>query len=372
MKIFVGLTLSILMLFLVAIFQGVIVKDAEEYDDWKEDEPKVGDSIKVTGVINYKKEWYVEDPLSGEKTDFYTYGLEGSDNAFHSLTDIGDEGDYITVEIKHTGSESLEPVSSDIVEIYEVQDDGSPLGWLILFTVLNFIGLVIVLFVFSLDYKHLSLFGINRDSGEGGRQLCSICESDLDYVEEYGAWYCSYCQDYQEPLVKKKKKKVKSKKTAPKKKAKQASCDHCGDALSYIDEYQQWYCYTCADYREPRMAAAAGKKKKGAPAAKKSTASKCRQCRQPMNYIKEYDRWYCYTCQRYADAGAGGGATSAGHVTKTAVKKATAPKKATTAAGTKKMKIKCSKCGKIGQIPATAKRPLKIKCSGCGNTKVIK
>jgi len=366
MKMFIGLALSILMLIMVALFNGVLYKNAEDYDEWMEDNPELNDSITVAGTLNYKE----NRSLMGET--IYTYAFDGSDYAFHSMEDVGDEGDYVIVEIEYTGS--IPVPGYGIVEIYETKSDTSPHGFLILFTALNFIGLVIGIFIFSQDYKHLSLFGIDRDSGEGGRQLCPMCEADLDYVEEYGAWYCPYCQDYQEPRVKEKKKKEKSKKTAPKKKEKQVSCDHCGDALSYIDEYQQWYCYTCADYREPRVAAAAGKKKKakGAPAAKKSTAPKCRQCHQPMNYIQEYDRLYCYTCQRYADATAGGAATSAGQVKKTAVKKATAPKKATPAAGKKKLSIKCSKCGKTGQIPATAKRPLKIKCSGCGNTKVIK
>jgi len=91
-----------------------------------------------------------------------------------------------------------------------------------------------------------------------------------------------------------------------------------------------------------------------------------------MNFIQEYDRWYCYTCNRYAEPQAAAAATAPAKAAKAGARKPAAKKAPAATPGRKKLRIKCSRCGKAGEIPATAKRPLKIKCSGCGNTKVIK
>jgi len=373
MKVLAGLVLSIIMLILVVLVHGTIYKDSEDYDDWREDNPDVGDSIEVAGVINYEKEWTLGDPEGGDPVDVYTYGLEGSDYAFHSEEDIGDEGDYVYVEIELLASETI-PILEVTIDLYQVTSDGSPHGWFILFTILNFVGLGLILFVFTMDHSQLSLFSLEREGGAGGKHLCTHCEGKLYFVDDYDAWYCDYCQDYREPRSREKKKKGKkkpAKKGAPKKKSRKPSCDSCGGTLDFIDQYDRWYCYTCAEYREPKTAPA-GKKKEGGPAAKKSTATKCRQCRQPMNFIQEYDRWYCYTCNRYAEPQAAAAATAPAKAAKAGARKPAAKKAPAATPGRKKLRIKCSRCGKAGEIPATAKRPLKIKCSGCGNTKVIK
>ena len=74
--------------------------------------------------------------------------------------------------------------------------------------------------------------------------------------------------------------------------------------MRYIDQYGRWYCDFCkeyapAGYTGQSAAPAPAPAPTPAPAAKPA-APVCQKCGQPMSYIKEYDRWYCYTCKEYA------------------------------------------------------------------------
>jgi len=69
-------------------------------------------------------------------------------------------------------------------------------------------------------------------------------------------------------------------------------CRNCGEWLDYIREYDRWYCPACQEYvEEPPVPP------------ERSRAPSCPYCNNPLAYIPEYDRWYCYNCQEYVPEG---------------------------------------------------------------------
>jgi len=76
--------------------------------------------------------------------------------------------------------------------------------------------------------------------------------------------------------------------------------------MRYIDQYGRWYCDFCKEYapagytdQSATSVPAPVPAQTQIPAAKPATPV-CQKCGQSMSYIKEYDRWYCYTCKEYA------------------------------------------------------------------------
>ena len=62
-------------------------------------------------------------------------------------------------------------------------------------------------------------------------------------------------------------------------------CPTCGRELTYISQYDRWYCYHCPAY---------------APVAKSKFA--CPNCGASLRWIELYERWWCDSCRRYAAA----------------------------------------------------------------------
>ncbi len=72
---------------------------------------------------------------------------------------------------------------------------------------------------------------------------CPTCGRELSYISQYERWYCYFCQRY-------------SPKVAPK-----FACPTCGSTLRWIGQYQRWWCDNCQKYApsdlpRPRSAAA--------------------------------------------------------------------------------------------------------------------
>ena len=62
-------------------------------------------------------------------------------------------------------------------------------------------------------------------------------------------------------------------------------CPRCGLELTYIPQYNRWYCYSCRAY---------------APKARSKFA--CPTCGAALRWISQYERWWCDACRRYAPA----------------------------------------------------------------------
>lgn len=62
-------------------------------------------------------------------------------------------------------------------------------------------------------------------------------------------------------------------------------CPRCSRGLTYIAQYDRWYCYSCRAY---------------APRAKARFA--CPTCGASLRWISQYERWWCDGCRRYASS----------------------------------------------------------------------
>jgi predicted RNA-binding Zn-ribbon protein involved in translation (DUF1610 family) len=62
-------------------------------------------------------------------------------------------------------------------------------------------------------------------------------------------------------------------------------CPTCGRELTFVPQYDRWYCYPCRAY---------------APKAKAKFS--CPNCGASLRWIVQYSRWWCDTCRRYAAA----------------------------------------------------------------------
>jgi len=88
-------TLAMAFMFMGNSLYGVSV---DEFDSWALDPQRSeGDEITVTGKINE------EVKLEFDEGDFYGYTFEDSECPFTSSEDLGNPGDTITVNLKHTG-----------------------------------------------------------------------------------------------------------------------------------------------------------------------------------------------------------------------------------------------------------------------------
>ena len=62
-------------------------------------------------------------------------------------------------------------------------------------------------------------------------------------------------------------------------------CPTCSRELTYISQYNRWYCYSCRAY---------------SPMARSKNA--CPNCGATLRWIDRYERWWCDSCRRYAPA----------------------------------------------------------------------
>jgi predicted RNA-binding Zn-ribbon protein involved in translation (DUF1610 family) len=60
-------------------------------------------------------------------------------------------------------------------------------------------------------------------------------------------------------------------------------CPTCGRELTFVPQYDRWFCYSCRAY---------------APKAKAKFA--CPNCGASLRWIAQYSRWWCDACRRYA------------------------------------------------------------------------
>jgi len=109
------------------------------------------------------------------------------------------------------------------------------------------------------------------------------------------------------------------------------NCPDCRSPLRYVQQYDNWYCDTCGDYKVPVHAARPSttpppgqqhepqqqqsqqpppgqtqqqqqqqqQQPTPPPQQQQQQENQCPDCSGEMRYIDEYDRWYCDNCQEY-------------------------------------------------------------------------
>lgn len=83
-------------------------------------------------------------------------------------------------------------------------------------------------------------------------------------------------------------------------------CPICKGQLSFIKKYNRWYCFACEKYVShicPQCGETAtyNKKKKKfyCNYCKTEVKPLCPTCRAQLSFVPQNRRWYCYECKRY-------------------------------------------------------------------------
>jgi ribosomal protein L37AE/L43A len=87
----------------------------------------------------------------------------------------------------------------------------------------------------------------------------------------------------------------------------QAVCPHCGTPLVWSYVNQQYYCNRCEIFVQSNQPTTSYANLHSEIQELTGTGSKpkyqnptCNSCARPLNYVPQYQRWYCYNCQKYA------------------------------------------------------------------------
>lgn len=69
------------------------------------------------------------------------------------------------------------------------------------------------------------------------------------------------------------------------------NCPRCGQPLTYVYQYQQWYCAAEGVY--PWAAPQQAQPQAAQPVQQAAQSQACPRCGQPLTYVHQYQRWYC-------------------------------------------------------------------------------
>lgn len=83
-------------------------------------------------------------------------------------------------------------------------------------------------------------------------------------------------------------------------------CSICKQHVTYIPQYNRWWCDTCrkySDFDHSKKSAqpSSEKDKSGKPGNKKSNV--CPSCKGHLTFVAQYNQWWCTSCRRYVVPG---------------------------------------------------------------------
>ena len=83
----------------------------------------------------------------------------------------------------------------------------------------------------------------------------------------------------------------------------QPLCPTCNQPLTWIPQYKRWYCYNDKKYvsvgKKRFLGLMNGSSNVQTDVQKQSTQPLCPTCNQPLTWIPQYKRWYCYNDKKY-------------------------------------------------------------------------
>src|SRR5208283_3797560 len=74
----------------------------------------------------------------------------------------------------------------------------------------------------------------------------------------------------------------------------QPLCPTCNQPLTWIPKYKKWYCYNDKKYVSVGKKRFLGLMNTSSNPKQSSTQQLCPTCNQPLTWIPQYKRWYCY------------------------------------------------------------------------------
>ena len=81
-----------------------------------------------------------------------------------------------------------------------------------------------------------------------------------------------------------------------------ATCPHCRTPMAWSHVNQQWYCNRCEIFIQsnaPRTTFDNIQRELDEEKKQKIQNPTCLVCGKPLSYIPQYQRWYCYPCRKY-------------------------------------------------------------------------
>jgi sporulation protein YlmC with PRC-barrel domain len=92
--------------------------------------------------------------------------------------------------------------------------------------------------------------------------------------------------------------------TVVKEQSTQPLCPTCNQPLTWIPQYKRWYCYNDKKYvsvNKKRFLGLINSSSNNVQTVVKeqSTQPLCPTCNQPLTWIPQYKRWYCYNDKKY-------------------------------------------------------------------------
>jgi len=103
----------------------------------------------------------------------------------------------------------------------------------------------------------------------------------------------------EEAAVTKEEQPIQAVPTEEKKPSMQPTCPSCGKPLTWIPQYSRWYCYNEKKYVNPSESTSKDEAKKAKQADSKPASQMCPSCGKPLTWIPQYNRWYCYNEKKY-------------------------------------------------------------------------
>jgi len=78
-------------------------------------------------------------------------------------------------------------------------------------------------------------------------------------------------------------------------------CTNCGRPLIWAPDVRRWFCNTCQRYFDSAYSGrdVFDKLFDGIDDNIKGRVYRCETCGNVMNFVHQYQRWYCYYCQKY-------------------------------------------------------------------------
>jgi sporulation protein YlmC with PRC-barrel domain/ribosomal protein L34E len=115
-------------------------------------------------------------------------------------------------------------------------------------------------------------------------------------------------EDWEEVLQEDRTKQVQQ--MVPKKQSAKPLCPTCNQPLTWISQYSRWYCYNDKKYVNPEESTkkedweqvfSEEQTTQTQETVTKKQASKplCPTCNKPLTWIPQYSRWYCYNDKKY-------------------------------------------------------------------------
>ena len=147
-------------------------------------------------------------------------------------------------------------------------------------------------------------------------------------------------------------------------------CSKCQRPLNFVAQYNQWYCYNCGTYEASQVA------QTGDDVQPQRTELKCRTCGDTLYFIRRYGQHYCYKCNVYTPVSAASIASQSAPIQTQPVAPGPSYAQATTAAASPAPQL-VDEAKEAAAAPAEA--PLKcpecgtqveqgwIRCPSCGN-----